>query len=64
MSLTCETSSTIRLTGEGESLLGRLWPVVESSEEEILQGFTEAEREQLRDYLGRLQANCVGVVEP
>jgi len=54
---------TITLTDAGEHLLGQLWGVVEASEDRILEGFSVAERQQLMDYLRRIQANCERMIE-
>jgi TrmH family RNA methyltransferase len=47
----------IALTEKGEHLLGQLWRLVETSEAQMLDGFSEAEKHQLRDFLQRIQAN-------
>ena len=56
------TPPAIRLTQKGEQLLGQLWGVVETAEEQILKGFSEPERRQLFDYLRRIQSNCIQIV--
>ena len=56
------TPPAIRLTEKGEHLLGQLWGVVETAEEQILHGFSEPERRQLFDYLRRIQSNCIRIV--
>ncbi len=52
----------LTLTASGEQLLGELWGVVEASEQEILAGFSDAERQQLTDYLQRLLNNCAAII--
>lgn len=52
----------LRLSAGGEQLLGELWGVVEASEQEILAGFSDAERQQLTDYLQRLMHNCAVII--
>ncbi len=51
----------LQLTEAGEALLGRLWSVVEAAEAEVLAGFSERERQQLGDYLQRIQENCAKI---
>jgi TrmH family RNA methyltransferase len=58
-----EKRSNIRLTTLGEQLLGQLWGIVESSEQQILEGFSEEERQRLFDYLQRIQRNCGRLIE-
>lgn len=54
---------TIQLTDEGERTLAQLWNVVERTENQVLAGFSESEKKQLNDYLQRIQANCVAMVD-
>lgn len=56
-------SNEIRITEKGEELLGGLWPVLEAAEEKILSGFSSKEREQLFDFLKRIQQNCSAMIE-
>jgi TrmH family RNA methyltransferase len=58
------TPPTIQLTAKGEQLLGQLWTVFESTEDKILQGFSNQEKRQLVDYLKRIQSNCAHLIEP
>jgi TrmH family RNA methyltransferase len=53
----------IRLTAGGERMIGELWNVVESSEERVLEGFSESEKKQLMIYLQRIQSNCTRILE-
>ncbi|MCE1248121.1 MAG: hypothetical protein LWY06_15890 [Firmicutes bacterium] len=48
----------IILTKEGERAISELWPVVESAQKKIMEGFTEQEEAQLREFLLRIQKNC------
>lgn len=59
---TDETRNVIQLTESGEQMLGQLWGIVEASEDELLLGFSEIEREQFAAYLRRLQANCTRIL--
>ncbi|MBN1875033.1 MAG: RNA methyltransferase [Anaerolineae bacterium] len=54
--------TSITLTEKGEQLLGQLWNLVETSEAQALEGFSEVEKQQLLDYLQRIQANCMRFV--
>jgi TrmH family RNA methyltransferase len=54
--------ATIQLTDRGEHLIAQLWGIIESSEDEILQGFSNQEKKQLVDYLQRIQANCEEII--
>ncbi len=53
-----ENVEGIVLTKSGEEFIAKLWPVVEKSEEKILENFSEVERAQLVEYLSRIQDNC------
>lgn len=55
-------SDAITLTEKGEQLLGQLWRLVETAEAQMLDGFSEAEKHQLRDFLQRIQANYAQLV--
>ncbi|MBN2004864.1 MAG: RNA methyltransferase [Anaerolineae bacterium] len=54
--------TSLRLTDEGSQLLGKLWGLVEASEDQILEGFSAAEKQQLLDYLQRIQTNCTRII--
>ena len=53
---------TITLAEKGEHLLGQLWRLVETSEAQMLDGFSEVEKRQLRDFLQRIQANYARLI--
>lgn len=55
--------TSLRLTDEGAQLLGKLWSLVETSEGQILEGFSTVEKQQLMDYLQRIQANCARIIQ-
>lgn len=57
-----QSDETLRLTEKGETTLAQLWGVVERSQEEILEGFSEAERGMLMEYLQRIQTNCAHIL--
>ncbi len=57
------TETSLKLTDEGAQLLGKLWSLVETSEEQILEGFSPVEKQQLMDYLQRIQANCARIIQ-
>jgi hypothetical protein len=40
-----------------------LWSVVERAEQTVLTGFSEAEKEQFKAYLRRIQDNCMRVID-
>ena len=50
--------SCIVLTKAGERAISELWPVVESLENQIFEGFSEEEEARFRDFLSRIQKNC------
>jgi DNA-binding MarR family transcriptional regulator len=52
----------LHITPEGERTIAQLWSVVEKSENEVLAGFTEQEKQQLNSYLKRIQSNCAGII--
>ena len=54
--------SSVRLTTRGEELLGQFWSVVEATEDDVLNDFSEEERRQLFDYLRRIQHNCETII--
>jgi RNA methyltransferase, TrmH family len=49
---------SIRLTEKGEQMLSQFWGVIEASESEVIQGFSDLEKEQFFSYLKRIQSNC------
>ncbi len=51
------------ITSEGERAIAQLWSVVEKSENEVLAGFSDQERQQLISYLKRIQDNCAAIAE-
>lgn len=53
----------LQITPEGERAIAQLWSVVEKSENEVLSGFSEQEKEQLVSYLKRIQANCATITQ-
>jgi DNA-binding MarR family transcriptional regulator len=58
-----DNDETLHITPEGERTIAQLWSVVEKSENEVLAGFTEQEKQQLNSYLKRIQANCAGIMK-
>ena len=61
--LTNDNGATFRLTAAGEEYLAKLWPVVESSEKMILNGFNDEEKSMLDDYVSRIQQNCMKIIQ-
>jgi RNA methyltransferase, TrmH family len=55
--------NSVTITEAGERILAQLWSVVERAEQAVLTGFSEAEREQFKAYLRRIQENCMRVIE-
>jgi TrmH family RNA methyltransferase len=55
--------TSIQLTEKGAQLLGQLWGIVEATEDRVLEGFSDSERRQLFDFLGRIQSNCIEMVQ-
>ena len=53
----------IEITKAGEELLAKLWPVHEKIENLILQGFTDEEKKTLKNYLEKIQHNCIKVMK-
>ena len=53
----------LQITPEGERAIAQLWSVVEKSENDVLSGFSEQEKEQLVSYLKRIQANCAAIIQ-
>lgn len=52
---------TFQITPEGERAIAQLWAIVEKSENEVLSGFSDQEKQQLISYLKRIQANCSAI---
>jgi TrmH family RNA methyltransferase len=52
----------IQLTDEGERALALLWNVVERANNQVLSGFSENEKQQLTDFLQRIQVNCAAMI--
>ncbi len=48
----------IQLTASGEQVIGELWNIVESSENQVLEGFSDSDKKQLRHFLQKIQLNC------
>ncbi|MGK0290351.1 MAG: TrmH family RNA methyltransferase [bacterium] len=50
--------SYLLLSDTGNIMLEKLWQITETTEEKILDGFSNQERKQLSLYLQRIQGNC------
>jgi len=50
------------LAEAGKTMLSHLWPVLEATEDEILDGLDDAERERFRGYIQQVQRNCLSIV--
>ncbi|MBN1123127.1 MAG: hypothetical protein JXJ17_18790 [Anaerolineae bacterium] len=50
------------LTEAGKQLIGQLWPVLEATEDALLDGLSDAERDQFRAALKQVQANCIKII--
>lgn len=55
--------SAVQITATGKQLIGQLWGVVETAENQIMEGFSSQEKSQLMDFLRRVQANCVKMMD-
>ncbi len=55
--------NSVAVTEAGERILAQLWSVVERAEQAVLTGFSEAEKEQFKAYLRRVQDNCMRVID-
>lgn len=53
------TSDSVTITSEGERAIAALWAIQERVEDGLYEGFTQAEREQLQNLLGRVQSNAL-----
>src|SRR5215469_14975885 len=58
-----DEQEVLQITPEGERAIAQLWSVVEKSENEVLSGFSDQEKEQLLSYLKRVQANCAMITQ-
>ena len=52
-----------RITEKGEEKLGKTWAVIESFENEVLQGFSEEEKTLLFRLLQQVQENCTLIMQ-
>lgn len=52
------------ISNKGKDTLAKLWPVVEATEEKLLVGFSEEERQHFMAFLERIQDNCVRITQP
>jgi TrmH family RNA methyltransferase len=50
------------ITEKGVETLGKLWAVVENTENRILEGFSEQEKKALGDLVRRLKINCTRII--
>jgi hypothetical protein len=57
-----EGEDSVAITREGEHAIAALWAVQERVEDDLYEGFTDAERHQLRDLLRRIQGNAARLV--
>ncbi len=57
-----ESHEAYTITQTGKETLTKLWPIVEATEQHILEGFTDTEKEKLNEYLERIQQNCLSLV--
>jgi RNA methyltransferase, TrmH family len=57
------TQDSIAPTESSERILAQLWSIVERAEQNVLAGFSDQEKAQLRDFLKRIQENCARIVE-
>jgi TrmH family RNA methyltransferase len=59
-----EHQGDYQLTESGKTTLSHLWPILEATEDEILDGFSEAECELFRGFVERIQRNCLSIINP
>ncbi len=57
-----EQAGGYTLTEAGKQLIGQLWPVLEATEDALLDGLSESERDQFRAALKQVQANCIKII--
>ncbi len=60
--ITQDGVSGIVLTKRGEELIAKLWPVVEATEERILDNFSPQDRAQLIKYITQIHDNCYKII--
>jgi TrmH family RNA methyltransferase len=61
--LTCGPDGAA-ITREGEQAVAAMWAVQERVEDELYAGFTQADRDQLRHLLSRVQDNAARLARP
>jgi len=54
--------NSVVITEAGERILAQLWSIIERAEQATMAGFSEAEKTQFREYLKRIQENCIRMV--
>ncbi|MBO0795439.1 MAG: hypothetical protein J2P36_31480 [Ktedonobacteraceae bacterium] len=48
-------------TEDSQRIIAQLWSIVERAEQAVLMGFSEREKSQFKDYMKRIQANCIRI---
>jgi TrmH family RNA methyltransferase len=61
--ITVNSGAQYQITEKGEQLLAELWPVIEKTEKDLLFNFNEEEKDQLINYIKRLQQNAISILE-
>lgn len=57
------TGQAATVTAQGEAAIAALWAVQERTEQDLYDGFTATERDQLRDLLRRVQHNAAALLQ-
>ena len=52
----------LMISDTGIETLGKLWTIVENTEQQVLHGFSDEEKIQLKRILARLKKNCVDII--
>ncbi len=60
--LITKEQDTYYITERGKETIVKLWPIVEATEEKIVANFSDKEKQQLHDYLERIQNNCMKLI--
>lgn len=54
--------TTMQITTIGEQTLAKLWTVVESTEEKIMEGLSQEEKQLVKSLLKKIQQNCATII--
>lgn len=57
-----DTSNNLSITEKGIETIGKLWTIIENTENKLLDNFSENEKKELKKLLDKLKNNCINVI--